>query len=163
MSRLDSVIARLKAQRVCLGVAAEMISDLPGHVLELGLGNGRTYDHIRELLPERKVYVFDRRIAAHPDNVPPEELTFLGEMSETLPRAAIELGAKAALVHADIGGSAQATSDRNAAMIAPLLPPLIRGGGLVVVDQELRSPELETLTLPDGVPERRYFMYRRRQ
>ena len=61
MSRLDSAIARLKAQRVCLGVAAEMLSELPGHVLELGLGNGRTYDHIRGLMPERKIYVFDRR------------------------------------------------------------------------------------------------------
>ena len=161
MSRLDSAIARLKAQRVCLGVAAEMLSELPGHVLELGLGNGRTYDHIRELMPDRKIYVFDRRIAAHPDTIPPVELTYLGEMSETLPRAARELGATAVLVHADIGGGGQAASDRNATMIAPLLPSLIREGGLVLVDQQLHCSELQALGLPDGVPERRYFMSRR--
>ena len=27
--------------------------------------NGQTYDHIRSLMPECRIYVFDRRIAAH--------------------------------------------------------------------------------------------------
>ncbi|MGH6887075.1 MAG: class I SAM-dependent methyltransferase, partial [Geminicoccales bacterium] len=49
MSRLDSFIRRLEAQRACLDLAAARIADLPGPVLELGLGNGRTYDHLREL------------------------------------------------------------------------------------------------------------------
>ena len=49
MSRLDSFIRRLEAQRACLNRAAELIGDLEGVVLELGLGNGRTYDHLREL------------------------------------------------------------------------------------------------------------------
>ena len=65
MSRLDSSIARLMAQRVCLGFVATELLGRPGCVLELGLGNGRTYDHIRSLMPERRIYVFDRRIAAH--------------------------------------------------------------------------------------------------
>ena len=51
MSRLDSFIRRLEAQRACLALAAGRIGGLPGPVLELGLGNGRTYDHLRELLP----------------------------------------------------------------------------------------------------------------
>ena len=58
MSRLDSFIRRLEAQRACLEYAAGQIRDLPGPVLELGLGNGRTYDHLRELLPEREIFVF---------------------------------------------------------------------------------------------------------
>lgn len=161
MSRLDSAIARLKAQRVCLGFAAEALKELDGCVLELGLGNGRTYDHIRGLMPERRIYVFDRRIASHPDTIPPTELTYLGEMTETLPRAAAELGACAALVHADIGGGGQAASDRNAAAIGPLIPPLTLPGALVLVDQELHCPELAPVDPPEGVPERRYFMYRR--
>ncbi len=60
MSRLDSFIRRLKAQRACLGLAAELIRDVPGPLLELGLGNGRTYDHLREIMPGREIYVFER-------------------------------------------------------------------------------------------------------
>ena len=54
MSRLDSFIRRLEAQRACLNRAAALISGIDGIVLELGLGNGRTYDHLRELFPDRE-------------------------------------------------------------------------------------------------------------
>ncbi|MCH8923260.1 MAG: hypothetical protein IIA67_08960, partial [Planctomycetes bacterium] len=70
MSRLDINIRRLEAQRACLNLAAEMIRDLPGPVFELGLGNGRTYDHLRAALPEREIFVFEREVAAHPDCIP---------------------------------------------------------------------------------------------
>ena len=64
MSRLDSFIRRMQGQRDCLNRAAELIAGIPGPVLELGLGNGRTYDHLKEILPDREIFVFDRRIAA---------------------------------------------------------------------------------------------------
>ena len=54
MSRLDSFIRRLEAQRACLDLAARLIEGLEGEILELGLGNGRTYDHLRQLLPGSK-------------------------------------------------------------------------------------------------------------
>lgn len=162
MSRLDSVIARLMAQRVCLGHAAEMLEEHAGCVLELGLGNGRTYDHIRELMPQRDVYVFDCRIAAHPSTDLHANRTYIGEMSETLPQAALDLGATAVLVHADIGEGSRELTRRNAAMIAPLLPPLLRSGGLVLSDQKLTDGKLLPLSPPKEVPENRYFMYRRR-
>jgi hypothetical protein len=54
MTRLDSAIRRLMAQRALLDWAAQDIASRPGLVLELGLGNGRTYDHLRERLPGRK-------------------------------------------------------------------------------------------------------------
>jgi hypothetical protein len=116
---------------------------------------------MRGLMPERRIYVFDRRIAAHEDTIPPEEFTYLGEMTETLPRAARELGAVAIFVHADIGGGNQEKSNRNAAVIGPLLPPLLLPGGLVAVDQELNCTELQPISPPEEVPDRRYFMYRR--
>ena len=50
MSRLDSMRRRLTAQIDGLNWAAGQIADLPGDVLELGLGNWRTYDHLRCLL-----------------------------------------------------------------------------------------------------------------
>jgi hypothetical protein len=65
MSRLDSFIRRVQAQRACLDRAAELIADVPGPVLELGLGNGRTYDHLREQLPARRIFVFERLVQAH--------------------------------------------------------------------------------------------------
>ena len=49
MSRLDSFIRRLQAQRACLSEAAAQIRGVDGFVLELGLGNGRTFDHLREI------------------------------------------------------------------------------------------------------------------
>ncbi len=70
MSRLDSFIRRALAQRDCLGDAARLIDGLPGPVIELGLGNGRTYGHLRTLLPAREIFVFDRQVMAHPDCVP---------------------------------------------------------------------------------------------
>ena len=70
MSRLDSYIRRMQAQKLCLDHAARLIGTRPGIILELGFGNGRTYDHLRELFPGRKVYVFDRQINPHPDSVP---------------------------------------------------------------------------------------------
>ena len=35
---------------------------LPGHVLEVGLGKGRTYDRLRTLFPQRAIYAFDREL-----------------------------------------------------------------------------------------------------
>ncbi len=66
MSRLDSFIRRLEAQRRCLEMGARHIAALPGPVLELGLGHGRTYDHLRQILPAREIYVFERALAAAP-------------------------------------------------------------------------------------------------
>ena len=91
MSRLDSFIRRLEAQRACLEYAAGQIRDLPGPVLELGLGNGRTYDHLRELLPEREIFVFERAVNAHPDCIPDPAHLILGDVRATLPQARARL------------------------------------------------------------------------
>jgi S-adenosyl-L-methionine methyltransferase len=74
MSRLDSFIRRMQAQRLVLNHAAAALGDLPGSVLELGLGNGRTYDHLREVIalpfrvpvPARRIIAFDRANVANP-------------------------------------------------------------------------------------------------
>ncbi|MGH7109946.1 MAG: class I SAM-dependent methyltransferase, partial [Stellaceae bacterium] len=84
MSRLDSFIRRLKAQRACLDHAALLVRALAGDVLEMGLGNGRTYDHLRQLFPDRRIFVCERSLAAHPASLPPAELLILGDMRETL-------------------------------------------------------------------------------
>ena len=43
MTRLDSVIRRLQAQRSVIDWAAGEVASRRGLILELGLGNGRTY------------------------------------------------------------------------------------------------------------------------
>ena len=94
MSRLDSAIRRLEAQRDCLALAADLTADIPGPVLELGLGNGRTFDHLRNLVPEREIFVFDRQINAHPDCIPDDRHMFLGDFLETVPAAPARIGAQ---------------------------------------------------------------------
>ena len=160
MSRLDSFIRRVSAQRDCLSAAARMIDDVPGPVLELGLGNGRTYDHLRERLPSREIFVFDRRIAAHPACIPDERHMILGDIDATVAHAMARIGALAALAHCDIGtGDKQAALDL-AAWLAPALDALLAPGAIVVSDQHMMAPRWTALPLPDGVPAERYFMAR---
>ena len=84
MSRLDFMISRLTAQRALLDEAARLIADQPGCVFELGLGSGRTFDHLRQLLPDREIFAFDRAISAHPKCIPDGDHMILGEIRETL-------------------------------------------------------------------------------
>lgn len=159
MSRLDSVIRRLSAQRDCLGLAAAMIEDRRGHVLELGLGNGRTFDHLREILPGREIFCFDRQVAAHPDCIPDEAHLFLGELDATLPQAIARLGPAAVLVHVDIGSGDEKASRLLGAWLAERLQPLLAPGAVLVSDQPLPNPAWRAVDLPDGVEARRYFIY----
>src|SRR4051794_12424762 len=131
MSRLDSFIRRLEAQRACLNRAAALISGIDGIVLELGLGNGRTYDHLRELFADRDIYVCERRVAAHPACVPPPEFLIPGDMRETLPGLGSRIGGRGALApfHAGAGGRTRDLSP--AARTTPAIPaPLGPGRGV---------------------------------
>lgn len=159
MSRLDSFIRRLEAQRACLGRAAELVRELPGDVLELGLGNGRTYDHLRELFPERNIWVCERRLAAHPQCVPPPELLLLGDMRETLPAAGQRLAGRVALAHLDPASGDTAASRALAAELAPLIVPLLCPRAILVSEPEIAADGLVPLALPSGVAERRYHLY----
>ena len=161
MSRLDSAIDRLTAQRACLDWAASAIGSLPGDVLELGLGNGRTYDHLRGLLPGRRVLVFERQVNAHPDCIPADEDLLLGDFLDTLPRAAAMVGSAVALIHADTGTGDKAASVAMAAAIAPLLLPLSQVGTILVSDQPLPDPAFAPLDLPAGVRPGRYYIHKR--
>lgn len=161
MSRLDSFIRRLEAQRACLDRAVQLIAGLPGNALELGLGNGRTYDHLRSRLTGRDIYVFDRRIAAHPDCIPPADRLFLGDFLETLPCAAMLLDADGALAHLDVGSGDVSASRALARSLTPLVLRLLKPGAIVVSDQQIDDPALEVLPLPDGIEPGRYFLRRR--
>jgi hypothetical protein len=160
MSRLDSFIRRLTAQRACLDHAVRLIADLPGPVLEVGLGNGRTYDHLRERLPNREIFVFDRQVAAHPDCIPPADHLLLGDFRETLKTMRPRLGEGAALIHADIGSGDEVANARLAAELAPLLVRLLTRRGILLGDQAMAIDGLVELPLPADVKPGRYFLYR---
>jgi len=160
VSRLDSFIRRLSAQRDCLALAARLAASVPGPVLELGLGNGRTYDHLRSLMPDREIFVFDRRVAAHPECIPDDAHLILGDVHETLPAALVRVGARAALAHCDIGTGVTADNRALARFLGPTLAALMAPGGIVVSDQRLDVPGWTPVALPVGVEEARYFINR---
>ncbi len=163
MSRLDSFIRRLEAQRSCLAEAARRTQSLTGVVLELGLGNGRTFDHLREICAGREIYVFDRQIAAHPDCIPAPDRMFLGDFTETLKEARARLGdGAAALIHVDLGSGDATASLALAAQLAPDIAALMTVGAVVVSDQPIEAPRLIPLALPEGVRPGRYFIAEKR-
>jgi hypothetical protein len=161
MSRLDSFIRRLEAQRACLNRAADIIRGLEGIVLELGLGNGRTYDHLRWLFPDREIFVCERSVAAHPDCVPPPQRLIRGDMRETLPGLRDRFGGRVALAHFDAGTGDAAANLALAAALTPSIVPLLCRDGVLVSDPPIEGPELVALPLPEGVAGGRYHLYRR--
>lgn len=163
MSRLESALRRLQAQRDCLDLAVRLVRDLPGPVFELGLGNGRTYDHLRERCPEREIFVFERQVAAHPDCVPEPAHLIEGPLEDTLDAVHGRFAGRVALAHADLG-SGQAVRDAcTAAMLSTRLAWFMAPGGVVVSDQELYLPAAEALDLPEGIAPGRYHLYRWRR
>ena len=160
MSRLDSAIRRLEAQRDCLNLVVSLIQNIQGPVLELGLGNGRTYSHLRTALPERRIVVFERKAMAHPDSMPPAADLIEGDFRETIPGAIAITLQPAALIHADIGSGERAATADLAAWLGPMLAPLAAPGALIISDQPLVIPSGEPLPLPAGVAKGRYNILR---
>jgi hypothetical protein len=159
LSRLDAFIKRVTAQRDCLNEIARRIADRPGPVLELGLGNGRTYDHLRSLFPERQIFVFDREIAAHPSCIPPAALTLLGDFRDTLGTALARIGRRAVLAHGDFGSGDPARTAALAAFLGPALDPLMEVGGYVISDQPMTVARWRPIALPAAVEPDRYFIW----
>lgn len=160
-TRLDVFIDRMVSQRACIDFAIAETEALEGPVFELGLGNGRTFHHLRERIMGRDVYVFDRAVGAHPDSIPDPKLTILGDVRETLPQALERFGATASLIHADLGGHSLEKNDAFAREISPLVAPLLALGGIMVSSDRMYFDGLEELPLPASAVKGRCFVYRR--
>ena len=160
MSRLDSVIRRLQAQRSCINFAAAEINDKDGIILELGLGNGRTYDHMRGILPNHKIYVFERQVNAHLDCIPDDEYLFLGDIEDTIAKAVKKLGKSVIMLHTDIGTGDPIRNRKLAKWLSNSLPPLLQSGAIIISDRELSIIGSITIDTPEDVPKDRYFMYK---
>ncbi len=160
LTRLDKAIRRLKAQRTCLDWAVAEIAGIPGIVLELGLGNGRSFDHLRARLPGREIHVFERSPQAHPAATPAADRLIVGNLEDTLPAACKRFGGNAAFVHSDIGTGDDERNRRFAVWLGPQLLPLLAPGAIVVSDQTLPALEDIRIAPPEGVGEDRYYLYR---
>lgn len=157
MSRLDSMLRRLTAQRDGLNWAAEQVAGQPGDVLDLGLGNGRTYDHLREIVPERRIWVIDRTLKCHPSCVPPDEDYLEGEAEPMLGRLK-GLTKGVVLAHYDLGYGVKDEDVAEAARLSPALRSVMAPGGLIVSGQPLEG--FEQLRGPDSIAPDRYLFYR---
>lgn len=149
------MISRLVTQRECLDFAAQIVNGLPGPVLEIGLGKGRTRDHIRRKFGGREIIAFDRAIHCDPDLVPDRRSLCLGDFRETLPRAKRRVGRTAAVAHADIGSRNENVDLRLARDIAPMIAAMVRRGGVVLADRllPLEEPQWRRLPLPAAAAE----------
>ncbi|MFV0512305.1 MAG: class I SAM-dependent methyltransferase [Jhaorihella sp.] len=157
MSRLDSMLRRLAAQRDGLNWAAKLVAAREGDALDLGLGNGRTYDHLREILPDRRIWVIDRVLQCHPSCTPPKADFLQGEAEPMLQKLA-ETGARIVLAHYDFGFGIKDKDVAEAGRLSPAIAAVMRPGGIIVSGQPLSG--FEQIAGPDGIAPDRYLFYR---
>lgn len=156
MSRLDSMIRRLSAQRDGLSWATGVTAGIGGDVLEIGLGNGRTYDHLRELLPQRRIWVIDRQLSCHPACIPPKSNFLQGEAADMLQNLS-QTPHKIALAHYDFGIGIDEKDRNEAEYLSPLIAQTMCSGGIIVSSQPLIG--FSPLPAPETIPPNRYFFY----
>jgi hypothetical protein len=161
MSRLDSFIRRLEAQRACLDRAGGR-DPRPARA-------GASSSASATAAPTTICATGCRAAPSMPSTAssppipaacPPAGLLLLGDIRDTVPAAAARLG-PAVLIHSDIGSGEAAATAALAADLAPLYAAALAPGGLLLSDQPVADPRLEAEPLPPEVPAGRYFLYRR--
>lgn len=161
MSRLDIFIDRMTSQRACIDFAAQATADMAGPVFELGLGNGRTYHHLCEVITGRDIFVFERAVASNPASTPPTDRTILGDVFDTLPQALERFGATASFIHADLGGHDLQKNDAFARKISPYIEPLLASGGMMVASDRMYFEHLRAVEIPSNAVLGRCFIYQK--
>ena len=160
MNRLDFFIRRLTAQRECLSFAAESIADIEGPVFEIGLGKGRTYDFLRDVLPNREIFAFDRNVGSYPDCTPDIDHIILGDFRETLMTVSGLTKGGVALAHCDFGSENRERDDALAQWLGPAIDRIMAPNGVVATDREMKVDGWRPVELPPGVDSSAYFLYR---
>ncbi len=159
MSRLESFIRRMTAQRDILDDLVTRLADVPGPILEFGFGNGRTYDHLRRRFPGRRVIVFESVVVPDLPLLPPAEDFVVGDIRETA--TGVPDGA-AALIHADLESGRAEGDARLESWLPALVARLLAPGGFAASGSPLEDRRLAPLPLPPGIAPGRYHVVRRR-
>ena len=136
MSRLDSMIRRLSQHRAAIDWASHALTGIDGDIVEAGLGNGRTYDHLREKLPGRDIWVIEREPRPHPSCMPPGEFLLKGEAEDGFERLRKQ-NRKIALFNYDLGTGDKEFTLREAARFAPMIRDLLRVDGILLSVQPM--------------------------
>lgn len=165
-SRLERMIARLATQRALLGWAAERVSGLEGPILEVGLGKGRTYSHLRRLFPDREIWAFDYEVHAPAHSRPDPGRILLGDFRETLLACWPAIAVPPVLVHADIGTESRRADEPLARFVGSVMAQRLAPGGLLLGDRDMGCAGLARLespavALPEGIAPWPYFLYLR--
>ena len=160
MNRLDFFIRRLTAQRECLSFAAKLITDIEGPVFEIGLGKGRTYDFLRDALPDREIFAFDRDVGSYIDCTPDIDHIILGDFRATLMTVSGHTKGCVALAHCDFGSENQEHDDALAQWLGPAINRIMAPNSVVVTDREMKVDGWHPVELPFGVDSSAYFLYR---
>jgi hypothetical protein len=160
MNRLDFFIRRLSAQRACLTFAAELIADIEGPIFEIGLGKGRTYDFLRDVIPDREIFAFDRNVGSYPDCTPDMDHIVLGDFRETLLTVSDQTRGAVALAHCDFGSENRERDDALALWLGPAIDRVMAPNGVVATDREMKMESWRSVDLPPEVEDGAYFLYR---
>ncbi len=158
MSRLDSFIRRMSAQRDILDDLAGRLDGTPGWILEFGLGSGRTYDHLRQRFPGRRIVVFEDVVLQGAMPRPAPDDFVVGDIRDT---AEGWPDACAALIHADIETGHAAGDAELLRWLPPLVARLLAPGGFAASGCALPHPALALQALPPGIAADRYHVLRR--
>ncbi len=165
-SRLERMIARLATQRALLDRAAALVAGIEGPVLEVGLGKGRTWSHLRRLFPDRELWAFDFAVHAPAHSRPDPDRILAGDFRDSLRTCWSRIEAPPALVHADIGTESRRADAALARFVGRAVAPRLPPGGVLLGDREMGCAglvRLETpaVALPEGIAPWPYYLYRR--
>jgi hypothetical protein len=165
MSRLDGFIRRMEAQIACLDFACEEIHNVKGLVYEFGLGNGRTYEHLRLRMPSRSILVFERDVDAikqYTDGFGQGIFVCVGNVETIFSNIGNQeiLLAPVALIHSDLGDWNVTENIERANSIFNALVPKLQEGAYIVCSVPLTHKNLFQMGLPAGIRHDKYFIYR---
>ena len=135
-------------------------SGRPGVVFEMGLGHGRTYDHLRTYLPEREIFVLDREIDCFDDCIPPDDRLTARRHRRHACRRRHALWRPSGVGASDLGSYDEPHNVAMSAKLSRLLPAVLAPGAIVLSDLPLELSGTRALPLPAGAREGRYFLYR---
>ncbi len=144
-THLERTLYRLSAQYATLGLALKALGPRTGVVYEVGLGKGRSFDHLRRALPQCEIFGFDRRQTSVPDCTPEGDRLVLGDVAQTLPQMAERHRGQVVLAHVDLGG---AGDKATASTLSEHLPALLAPGAVVASDVALALAGAREVDVP---------------